>query len=180
MSPWRSLLLDFAAIAIFAAIGRSSHAEGLSLPGVLITAWPFLAGCLVGTVVARVWRLAYWPSAIVIWISTVAVGMILRVLSGPGTQLSFTIVATISLGVLFLGGARWLRWCGGDKRQPLRGPSTSSGGVRAEALRQGQGWRNGELRAALGDLRSADRFEALRQAQGAYGLDEPASSRLTE
>ena len=103
MSPWRSLPLDLAAIAIFAAIGRSSHAEGVSLSGVLGTAWPFFAGCLVGTIAARIGRASYWFSGLVIWLSTLIVGMILRVLTGPGTALSFTIVATITLGVFLLG-----------------------------------------------------------------------------
>ena len=103
MSPWRSLPLDLAAIAIFAAIGRSSHAEGVSVFGVLVTAWPFFAGCLVGTIAAWIGRASYWSSGLVIWLSTVILGMILRVLTGPGTQLSFIIVATIALGVFLLG-----------------------------------------------------------------------------
>ena len=103
MSPWRSLPFDLAAIAIFATVGRSSHAEGVSFLGVLLTAWPFFTGCLVGTVVARLGRASYWISGLVIWLSTVTLGMILRVLTGPGTQLSFTIVATITLGVFLLG-----------------------------------------------------------------------------
>jgi hypothetical protein len=103
VSPWRPLLLDFAAIAIFAAVGRSSHAEGVTVVGVLITAWPFLVGCLVGTLVARIGQASYRISGILSWVSTVIIGMILRVLTGPGTQLSFIIVATITLGVLLLG-----------------------------------------------------------------------------
>lgn len=35
---------DAAAVLLFAAIGRGSHAELDGLAGVLNTAWPFLAG----------------------------------------------------------------------------------------------------------------------------------------
>jgi len=132
VSPWRPLLLDFAAIAVFAAVGRSSHAEGVTVVGVLTTAWPFLAGCVVGTLAARIGRASYWISGILIWVSTVVIGMILRVLTGPGTQLSFIIVATITLGVFLLG---WRAVVGVIRRRraptasrpfdPSSGPSTS-------------------------------------------------------
>lgn len=35
---------DAAALLLFAAIGRGSHGEGLSVAGVLSTAWPFMLG----------------------------------------------------------------------------------------------------------------------------------------
>ncbi|MER2203614.1 MAG: DUF3054 domain-containing protein, partial [Rhodococcus sp. (in: high G+C Gram-positive bacteria)] len=43
------------------------------------------------------------PTGIVVWLSTVVIGMILRVLSGQGTQFSFIVVATLVLGAFLLG-----------------------------------------------------------------------------
>ena len=45
-------LLDAVLVLVFAAIGRRSHAEGLTVGGVLETAWPFLAGAAGGWVLA--------------------------------------------------------------------------------------------------------------------------------
>lgn len=98
--------LDAVCVIVFAAIGRSSHDEGLDLAGVASTAWPFLVGLLVGwliaTMIARrtplTWRTA-WP----VWVCTVAVGMLLRQLTGSGTAASFIVVAAITLAVLLLG-----------------------------------------------------------------------------
>ncbi|MFF2372599.1 DUF3054 domain-containing protein [Agromyces sp. NPDC058110] len=97
--------LDAALVVVFAVIGRSSHAEGLDLPGVFGTAWPFLVGTLLGWLVVRAWRapFALWPMGVVVWATTVIVGMLLRAASGQGTAVAFIIVATITVAVLLLG-----------------------------------------------------------------------------
>ncbi|SFR73308.1 Protein of unknown function [Agromyces sp. CF514] len=97
--------LDAALVVVFAVIGRSSHAEGLDLAGVWGTAWPFLVGAAVGWLVVRAWRapFAVWPTGVVIWLSTVVVGMLLRLASGQGTAVAFIVVATVTLAVLLLG-----------------------------------------------------------------------------
>ena len=56
MQFWTSALADGLAVSAFAAIGRLSHGELTDLAGTWHTAWPFLAGAAVGTVVSRSWR----------------------------------------------------------------------------------------------------------------------------
>src|SRR5512133_3872044 len=91
--------LDAALVLLFVLIGRASHGEGLW--GVLVTWWPFLAGLAVGWLVLRAWRhpvRLVW-TGVGIWLITVLVGMLLRVASGQGVQLSFVIVTVIVLGL---------------------------------------------------------------------------------
>jgi hypothetical protein len=101
---WPALAADVICIVVFAIVGRRSHAEGTDLLGVLQTAWPFLAGYLVGLLLGRAWRqpLAR-SSAVLLWLSTVALGMLARTLTGAGTAWSFVVVATLVLGALLLG-----------------------------------------------------------------------------
>jgi len=111
-------LVDAAMIVVFAATGRRSHDEGLSVLGIVDTAWPFLAGAAVG------WSLTYVythigttdqpgsrafrpervvPYGIAIWFFTVAVGMALRAVLHQGTAAWFIAVATLALCVFLLG-----------------------------------------------------------------------------
>ena len=95
--------LDAALVLAFAAIGRLSHGE--SLAGLGVTYWPFLGGLIIGWLLLRAWR---HPRRIIwtgvgIWIATVAGGLLLRLASGQGVQLSFAIVTTIVLGLFLLG-----------------------------------------------------------------------------
>ncbi|MFC4905881.1 DUF3054 domain-containing protein [Actinomadura gamaensis] len=96
---------DAACVLVFVAIGRSSHDEAASVTGFLNTAWPFLAGALIGWLVVRAWRrpAALVPSGVGVWIAAVAGGMLLRVISGQGTAVAFVIVATLFLGLVLLG-----------------------------------------------------------------------------
>jgi len=101
---WPALAADVICILVFAIVGRSSHDESTNLAGVLHTAWPFLAGYLVGLLVSRGWRAPLArPVAVTVWVSTVTVGMLLRVLTGAGVQLSFVIVASVVLAAMLLG-----------------------------------------------------------------------------
>jgi len=96
---------DLAAVVIFVLIGRRSHAESDTLVGVLTTASPFLVGTLVGWLVARGWRApaAVRPTGVCVWLVGVAVGMVLRAVSGQGVAVSFVVVATTVLGILVVG-----------------------------------------------------------------------------
>ncbi len=99
-----ALVLDFVLIVVFAVIGRASHAEGLSWPGIWHTGWPFGAGVLVGWVVSRGWRNPlHWVIAVTIWFCTVAGGMVLRLLTHDSAQLAFIGVATVVLAIFLLG-----------------------------------------------------------------------------
>jgi hypothetical protein len=97
--------IDVVLVLVFVLIGRASHTEGFSVPGTLETLWPFLVGLVVGHIVMRAWRRPFavlW-TGVGVWISTVVIGMLLRLASAQGVELSFVIVAAIVLGVFLLG-----------------------------------------------------------------------------
>lgn len=98
-------LTDIALIALFAAVGRRNHAEGVTPVGIADTAWPFVAGAATGWIVSLGWRrpTAVAPTGVAVWIATVAVGMLLRRFAGEGTAWSFVAVATVATGLLLLG-----------------------------------------------------------------------------
>lgn len=105
-----ALLIDLLLVLLFAAIGRSSHSEGMSAGGVLLTALPFLAGALFGWVMQWIFekRAAITVAdGATVWVATVAAGMTIRYLTDQGIAFSFIVVATIVLGV-FLVGWRFL------------------------------------------------------------------------
>lgn len=98
-----SAAIDLVLVVAFVLIGRASHGEDVL--GTLNTLWPFVVGLVVGWLGMRAWfspRRVVW-TGIGIWIATVLIGMLLRVASGQGIQLSFVIVATIVLAVFLLG-----------------------------------------------------------------------------
>lgn len=101
----RGLALDAALVLVFVLIGRRSHDEGSELAGLLSTLWPFLGALLAGWLLSRSWRSPdrVVPSGLVVWLSTVAGGMLLRVASGQGVQPSFVVVTALVLAVLLLG-----------------------------------------------------------------------------
>ncbi|MGW4717704.1 DUF3054 domain-containing protein [Nocardia sp. NPDC004260] len=106
-------VVDALLVVVFCAIGRRSHDEAV-LAGLLRTVWPFATGLVVGwLVVALRWRAAagggrfditpLWPAGVVIWACTLVGGMLLRVVSGQGTAVSFVLVAGVVLAVFLLG-----------------------------------------------------------------------------
>jgi hypothetical protein len=101
----KALAADVICVLVFCAIGRRSHAEGMSLGGLVETAWPFLTGTGLGWVLAQGWRrpLSLAPTGLVIWICTVVVAMLLRKVTSQGTAISFIVVATVTTGALLLG-----------------------------------------------------------------------------
>ncbi|WP_409428051.1 DUF3054 domain-containing protein [Mycobacterium sp. SMC-11] len=97
--------IDVVAVLIFCALGRRSHDEGITLSGLAITAWPFLSGTVLGWLLSRGWRrpTALWPTGVVVWISTVLVGMLLREATSAGVATSFILVASTVTAVFLLG-----------------------------------------------------------------------------
>jgi hypothetical protein len=98
-----SAAIDVVLVLVFVLIGRASHDEGPL--GIFGTWWPFLAGLTIGWIGIRAWRSPrriVW-TGIGVWLCTVVGGMLLRVVSGQGVQLSFVIVTAIVLGVFLLG-----------------------------------------------------------------------------
>ena len=100
-----AVVADALCVVIFCAIGRRSHAEGVTVSGVAETAWPFLVGAAVGWLLSRGWRhpLAIVPTGVVVWVSTIAVGMLLRKANSGGVALTFVIVASTVTAILLLG-----------------------------------------------------------------------------
>ncbi|WP_371741002.1 DUF3054 domain-containing protein [Frigoribacterium sp. CFBP 13729] len=98
-------MADLVLVVAFVLIGRRSHDEGSALAGVLTTLWPFAAGLVVGwaLVLVRGRSLPAVGSGLVVWPATVVVGMVLRVISGQGTAVSFVIVTVVVLGIFLLG-----------------------------------------------------------------------------
>ncbi|OIH96861.1 MULTISPECIES: DUF3054 domain-containing protein [unclassified Curtobacterium] len=108
---WLAAVVDIVLIVLFALIGRSSHGEANTAGALWTTAYPFLAGWVVGFVATAGWKrpLRLWPTGVLVWLLTVAVGLAIRVWTGQGDvdgdplPVSFVIVATIVLGVFLLG-----------------------------------------------------------------------------
>jgi hypothetical protein len=98
-------LADVVGVLVFAAVGRRSHAEGLTVTGVAETAWPFLVGTAVGWLSSRGWRrpTAVVPTGLVVWVCTVAIGMLLRKATSAGVAGSFVVVASAATAVVLLG-----------------------------------------------------------------------------
>lgn len=98
-------LADVVGVLVFSAIGRRSHAEGLTAAGVSETAWPFLVGTAVGWLLSRGWRAptAVVPTGLVVWVCTVAVGMLLRKATSAGVAVSFIVVASAATAIVLLG-----------------------------------------------------------------------------
>jgi hypothetical protein len=97
--------MDLVAVLIFCALGRRSHDEGVDLSGLAVTAWPFLSGTVLGWLLSRAWRrpTALVPTGVIVWISTVLVGMVLRAATSAGVAWSFIVVASTATAVLLLG-----------------------------------------------------------------------------
>ncbi|GJF11092.1 membrane protein [Mycolicibacterium cyprinidarum] len=89
----------------FCAIGRRSHAEGLTVGGIAETAWPFLTGTILGWLLSRGWQrpAALVPTGVAVWVCTVAVAMLLRKVTSQGTATSFIVVASLTTAALLLG-----------------------------------------------------------------------------
>ena len=97
-------LADVVGVLVFCTLGRRSHAEGLTVAGVADTAWPFLVGTAVGWLLIRGWRrpTAVAPTGLVVWASTVVVGMLLRKATSAGVAVSFVVVASAATAVVLL------------------------------------------------------------------------------
>ena len=97
--------LDIAVVVVFVAIGRRNHDEGSAVGEVVRIAAPFLMGLAAGWVAARAWRRPFdLATGALIWVVTVALGMVLRrTLFDRGTAFSFVVVATVFTGALLLG-----------------------------------------------------------------------------
>ncbi|MBP2370065.1 DUF3054 domain-containing protein [Pseudonocardia parietis] len=102
--PALALAADLVAVVVFAAVGRTSHAESGSLSGLLGTALPFLVGIAVAwaTPWVRAQPVSVRAGAVVL-VLTAGVGLALRWGFLGRLPLSFAIVTVVALAVLLLG-----------------------------------------------------------------------------
>jgi hypothetical protein len=97
--------IDVVCVLVFCAVGRRNHDEGINVAGIVTTAWPFLAGTALGWLASQAWRrpTAVTPTGVVVWLCTVAVGMLLRKTTSAGAAPSFVVVASAVTALLLLG-----------------------------------------------------------------------------
>ncbi|MEE2815013.1 MAG: DUF3054 domain-containing protein [Actinomycetota bacterium] len=101
-----AIIVDAVFVLVFAAIGRASHNENPL--GFLLTAWPFLVALVVGHAFAalvparprRPWSLGW---GLIVWVVTVAGGMLLRLATGDSAETPFIVVAALVLAAMLLG-----------------------------------------------------------------------------
>jgi Protein of unknown function (DUF3054) len=100
-----SALADLACVLLFVVIGRANHHDAGGLAGLWDTAWPFATGTAAGLLATRYWRrpTSLVPVGVGVWLCTVAIGMLLRVIAGQGTAFAFILVALAFLGLFQLG-----------------------------------------------------------------------------
>lgn len=96
---------DVVLILAFAAIGRDAHHREEPVLGVLLTAWPFLAGAAAGWILSRAWRrpLSAFRAGVPVWLGSLVGGMLLRALTAQTVVLPFVIVATLALATFLVG-----------------------------------------------------------------------------
>jgi hypothetical protein len=101
----KRILADLLSILIFVAIGRRTHDHGISIGGLVSTTWPFAVGLAVGwaALIRRHRSGGTFLDGVVVAVSTVAIGMVLRVVVGQGTAFAFIIVAIVFLSAIMLG-----------------------------------------------------------------------------
>jgi hypothetical protein len=117
-SPSRSLLgvapvLDALGLVLFVVLGRRQHHIHAGSDEFWDTLWPFLAGWFAAAVATRLYLSPLsWRRALPTWLVAVPLAMWLRIaLTHRTFFLSFTIVATIFVGLLLLGWrAGWFAW----------------------------------------------------------------------
>lgn len=107
------LLADAVLVVLFAVLGNISHESGLSPADIWSTSWPFLVGLALGWWITYSWRYpsTIWPSGAFLMLFTVTWGMLMRYFfTEGGVEISFVVVASLTLGALLLGRRLVTRW----------------------------------------------------------------------
>ncbi len=105
-------LLDLIFVLLFVGIGRNTHDHGVRAGGMISTTWPFAVGLAVGWIVLT-WRHRRGDTPLngfFIVLITVALGMVLRVVSGQGKAVAFIIVALAFLSLFLVGWRLVTMW----------------------------------------------------------------------
>jgi hypothetical protein len=112
---WAAATADVAVLVLFVLIGRRTHHEDAGTVGFFRVLWPFLVGLVAGWLLTGLYRAPLdLRRAAGAWITTVAVGMVLRIaVQGHAFKVTFVVVALVFLGVCLLGWraavAAWAR-----------------------------------------------------------------------
>jgi hypothetical protein len=113
----RTFGVDVVAILLFAVLGRRNHDEGSTVTGMLVVAWPFLAGWTIGWFATRLDRR---PGSAGVALRALAVAvpvaLLLRVATGRGIAPAFVVVAVVFLGVVLVGRRALVSFVGAQRR----------------------------------------------------------------
>ena len=101
---WPAAVADAVAVLAFTFIGFASH-DGSLLNAFGRVVWPFALAAAVGWVWTRAWQdpARLWPTGVLIWFTTVVVGLALRGVSGQGLAWTFGLVTMAFLAITMLG-----------------------------------------------------------------------------
>lgn len=130
MQKQYAILVDIAAVIVFATIGRASHGEGVGPRGIADTAWPFLTALLVAWAVMLIRRRDHLGigAGVFVWFTTWVGGLALRVIGGDTAAVAFIIVAGVVLALLLVGWRALARVLGRG-RDPQRGSEAGASAV---------------------------------------------------
>lgn len=114
------LAFDVLAVVVFVAVGRDTHDEAGTVAGVTETAAPFLLALAVAWGATRAWRRpAATRTGESVAALTVTIGMLLRrLLFDEGTAFAFVVVASVFLGLTFVGWRSLARAASRKLNQP--------------------------------------------------------------
>jgi hypothetical protein len=121
-----AVVVDVAAVLLFALIGSRSH-DGGGVGEVLTIAAPFAIGTLLGWLLSPVARSAPRSvrAGVHVWLATLLIGVLARrFVFGRGTEVAFVVVTAAVLAGLIIG---W-RWISATvvRRRALRSPRPPS------------------------------------------------------
>jgi hypothetical protein len=98
----RWLAWDLVATLAFVAAGLHAHGHRETPANLLQVWWPFGVGLALGWFIARHRAATLWPGGTLVWASTLAVGMLLRLASHQGVVWLFVAVAGGFLALFLL------------------------------------------------------------------------------
>ncbi len=121
----RTFGADVVAIVLFAVLGRRNHHEVSTVTGVLVVAWPFLAGWAIACFATRLDRRPRSAAgALRALLVAMPIALLLRVATDRGIAPAFIAVAVVFLGVVLVGRRGLLAAVGAGRQRRASRPST--------------------------------------------------------
>ena len=125
LPPVRAFAVDVVAIVLFAVLGRRNHDKGSTITGVLVVAWPFLAGWTIAWFATRLDRRPNAPvAALRALVVAIPIALLLRVATDRGIAPAFIVVAVVFLGLMLVGRRALLSLIAGQRQRRTARPST--------------------------------------------------------